>query len=118
MDRDKHGQFVAGHKGFRPKGSRNRFTTAMLMKLMEENENGLAFHPMKEAIDLYRTTEDDKIKVMLLKELLSFGNNKQFIEEKEDGTVLEQAPSNEAIEALGSAFQQFVDKETHSSSEG
>ncbi|SBO11741.1 hypothetical protein VME0621_03877 [Vibrio mediterranei] len=80
--RESNGQFGKGNtygKG-RPKGSRNRYTVAMMDELMREDSEGLEFHPMQEAKRLYRSTEDDRIKVALLKEMLSFGNDKQFVE--------------------------------------
>jgi hypothetical protein len=53
----------------------------MMSELMKETEKGgLSFHPMQEAIKLYRETDDDKVKVSLLKEMLSFGNDKQHVE--------------------------------------
>ncbi|PMH15775.1 hypothetical protein BCU74_14070 [Vibrio breoganii] len=52
----------------------------MMDELMRGNDGQLDFHPMQEAKTLYRTTEDEKIKLGLLKELLSFGNDKQFVE--------------------------------------
>ncbi len=80
MDRQPNGQFAKGHKGFKPKGSRNRFTVAMMEELMRGDYGELDFHPMLEAKRLYRETSEDKIKVALLKEMLSFGNDRQYVE--------------------------------------
>lgn len=79
-DRKSNGHFQKGQQlGGRPKGSRNRFTVAMMDELMK-GDDGLDFHPVLEAKKLYRETEDDRIKVALLKEMLSFGNDKQYVE--------------------------------------
>lgn len=73
--RNSDGTFAKGHKGFKPKGSRNRFTVAMMDELLEND-----LHPMKELKRLYRETDDDKIKFSILKEMLGFGKDKQFVE--------------------------------------
>ncbi|MFA0357010.1 hypothetical protein AB4525_08855 [Vibrio breoganii] len=39
---------------------------------MKEDESGIEFNPTIEAKKLYLSTEDDKVKVALLKEMLSF----------------------------------------------
>ncbi|HAS8568856.1 TPA: hypothetical protein I7778_14045 [Vibrio vulnificus] len=77
-DRNPDGTFAKGHKGFKPKGSRNRFTVAMMNELLNDN-----LHPMQELKKLYQSTDDDKVKFQILKEMLSFGNDKQFVEVQE-----------------------------------
>ncbi|WP_454440864.1 hypothetical protein [Vibrio bathopelagicus] len=111
MSRNANGTFAKGNtfgKG-RPAGSRNKFTLSMLCELMKEDETGLDFNPMVEVKKLYRSTEDDKVKVALLKEMLSFGNDKQLIEVQE--TNVTEVPTEEAIEALGNALKDWMEEQ-------
>ncbi|WP_123766750.1 hypothetical protein [Vibrio maerlii] len=60
---------------------------------------------MQELKTLYRSTEDDKVKFSILKEMLSFGNDKQYIESEAT------TPSNESREDLEKAlFDALKDK--------
>ncbi|MEZ9229478.1 hypothetical protein AB4259_00140 [Vibrio amylolyticus] len=77
-DRNPNGTFKIGNKfgQGRQKGSRNRFTSSMMDELIRED-----LHPMQELKRLYTTTQDDKIKFSILKEMLSFGNNRQLTDD-------------------------------------
>ncbi|WP_261833125.1 hypothetical protein [Vibrio ishigakensis] len=106
MNRNSKGHFQKGHQlGGRPKGSRNRFTLAMMDELMQGEDGQLDFHPMLEAKKLYRATDDDRIRVALLKEMLSFGNDKQFTEpEQPEVEEISDDAMKEVYEALKQRF--------------
>ncbi|PML94457.1 hypothetical protein [Vibrio breoganii] len=105
--RNAKGQFSKGHKGFKPKGSRNRYTVAMMEELMKANsDDSLEFHPMIEAKKLYRETDDPRVKVSLLKEMLSFGNDKQYVEVEAQDNDLTTPPSAETMLELYKALHE------------
>lgn len=90
------GRFLPGHSGNpagKPKGSRNKYTKAMLttamQKLEEENVD-----PMNELLKLAMTTQDDKLKAKILTDILDYTNDKSYIETDDEGhDVFDYDPS-------------------------
>ncbi|MGR5435256.1 hypothetical protein [Vibrio owensii] len=68
----------------RKKGSRNKYTQAMLDTAMEhllEND----FNPMNEILKLYHSTNDEQLKARILFDYLKINNSVNLISMDEDG---------------------------------
>ncbi|HCG9159501.1 TPA: hypothetical protein NJ597_001233 [Vibrio parahaemolyticus] len=98
-DRNPNGTFRSGHKGYRPKGSRNKYTKRMLdtaMKHLEDNDN----NPIDKLIHLANTTEDDKLAAKIWTDILSYTNHREYIEENDDGTDRISFDREEILKAI------------------
>lgn len=76
----------------RKKGSRNKYTQAMLdtaMAHLEENN----FNPMNQIIELFKSTDDENLKFKILQDMLKFNNNPALITTDDDGKA-EMSPDS------------------------
>ncbi|TKG17748.1 hypothetical protein [Vibrio lentus] len=94
------GQFIAGHKGFKPKGSRTALTKRHLETIAKK------IHDSGEDVSskLYQLLEhpdtSPDLQFKILSKLMDFSNDTNYLEEDSDGNQVREYDRTELLEKI------------------